>query len=68
MIIYSFLDEYDIENKTIIPFCTHGGSGLSDTDKTINDLESNAEVKEGLAIRDSEVDSSENDIVDWLNN
>ena len=42
MIIYSFLDEYDLSGKTIAPFCTSGGSGLSGTPRTIQNEEPNA--------------------------
>lgn len=41
MIMYSFFDEYDFSDKTIIPFSTHGGSGLADTISTIQELEPN---------------------------
>lgn len=34
MPIYTFLEEYDFGEKTIIPFVTHGGSGFSNTRKT----------------------------------
>lgn len=30
-ILYTFFDTYDLSGKNIIPFCTHGGSGLSGT-------------------------------------
>ena len=35
MILYSFFDSYDLKDKKIIPFNTHGGSGFSDTINTI---------------------------------
>ena len=35
MAMYSFFDEYDLSNKTIIPFNTSGGSAFSDTINTI---------------------------------
>ena len=35
MILYIFFEDYDLSNKTITLFCTSGGSGLSDTEKTI---------------------------------
>ena len=37
MIVYNFLESYDFSEKTVIPFCTHGGSGLSGTESTIED-------------------------------
>lgn len=39
MAVYSFLDEYDFSGKTNIPFCTHGGSGFSNTVATFDDDE-----------------------------
>ncbi len=38
MILYSFFEDYDLSNKTIAPFCTSGGSGLSDTEKQFKHL------------------------------
>lgn len=66
MALYTFFDEYDFSGKTIVPFCTHGGSGLSDTVNSIKKEESNATVFEGLAIRDSNIDKSDDDVITWL--
>ena len=66
MVVYSFLDEYDLSGKTIIPFCTHGGSGLSGTVGSIKNEEPDADVKDGLAIRDNALDSSDSAIESWL--
>lgn len=38
MIVYNFLESYDLSGKTIVPFCTHGGSGLSGTERTIEEI------------------------------
>lgn len=37
-IVYHFLESYDLSGKTIVPFCTHGGSGLSGTESTIAEI------------------------------
>lgn len=66
MAVYSFLDEYDLSGKTVLPFCTHGGSGLSQTDINIQDEEKDAKVTEGLAIRDSSLDDADGEIDQWL--
>ena len=66
MAVYSFLDEYDLSGKTVLPFCTHGGSGLSQTDKNIQDEEKDAKVTDGLAISDSSLDDADGDIDQWL--
>ena len=61
------LDDYDLSNKTIIPFNTSGGSAFSDTINTIKKLEPNANVIEGITIRAEDVESSQNEINEWLN-
>ena len=67
MIMYSFFDEYDFSDKTIIPFSTHGGSGLADTISTIQELEPNANVYEqGLSISRNDVENSSEEISQWL--
>ena len=67
MAVYSFLDNYDLSGKTIVPFVTSGGSGLSGTPSNIKNEEPNANVVEGLSIYDSDARSSRNEVVDWLN-
>ena len=67
MNMYSFFDEYDFSDKTIIPFSTHGGSGLADTISTIQELEPNANVYEqGLSISRNDVENSSEEISQWL--
>lgn len=67
MIMYSFFDEYDFSDKTVIPFSTHGGSGLADTISTIQKLEPNASVYEqGLSISRNNVENSSEEISQWL--
>lgn len=68
MVVYSFLDKYDLSGKTVIPFCTHGGSGLSGTVGSIKNEEPDADVKDGLAIRDNALNSSDSAIDSWLSN
>lgn len=50
MVVYTFLEANDFSGKTIIPFCTHGGSGLSGTDRNIAKVCPNAKVLSGLDI------------------
>lgn len=67
MPIYSFLDQYDLSNKTIVPFTTHGGSGLSGTSANIANEEPDAVVTEGLAINGDAVDDCQDEVNEWLN-
>ena len=57
MAVYTFLEHYDFTGKTIHPFCTHEGSGLSGTVEDIRKAAPGATVTAGLAIRGSSVDS-----------
>ena len=70
MIIYSFLESYDFANKKIIPFCTHGGSGLSSTDQRITLACPNSEILQGFEIRGTvaqkNFSESEQKVSDWL--
>lgn len=69
-IIKVFLQSYDFSGKTIIPFCTHGGSGLAGTDRTIGELCPDSAIGEGLAIRGSTAqndrDSAKESVTKWL--
>ncbi len=50
MIIYTFLESHDFSGKTVIPFCTHGGSGLSGTEGTLRRRLSNSRLMKGLGV------------------
>ena len=66
MPIYTFLDEYDLSGKTIAPFITHGGSGLSGTPENIKEEEPNATVTEGLAVSGSSSRNAQSTVNNWL--
>ena len=66
MPLYTFLETYDLSGKTIIPFCPHGGSGFSRTERTIAELQPGATVREdGLTISRNEVADSADQIASW---
>lgn len=66
MPIYSFLEEYDFSGKTIIPFCTHGGSRFSDAIKTIREKVKQATVLDGYAVARERVKDAEAGVLHWL--
>lgn len=66
MAVYTFLEAFDWTGKTIHPFCTHEGSGLSGTGQKIARACKGARVAEGLAIRGSDADRCEGQINRWL--
>lgn len=66
MPIASFLEEYDFSGKTILPFCSHGGGGLGQSQTAIAKLVPNAVLAEGLAINYSGGSSMPDDVTKWL--
>ena len=66
MPVWTFLEEKDFTNKKVLPFCTHEGSGLGQSESDIKKLIGDAEVLKGLAINGSEVNNSEKQIKKWL--
>ena len=69
MIVYNFLESYDLSGKTIVPFCTHGGSGLSNTESTIADI-TGGTMKDGFAIpgttAQNDRDTARSEVTKWL--
>lgn len=46
-IIDTFMESYDFSGKTVVPFCTSGGSGLGSTSSNLQALAKGAKVIEG---------------------
>lgn len=66
MAVFTFLESYDFSGKTIVPYCTHEGSGLGSSERDTKKLCPTAKVLSGLAIRGGTVGSADNDLVNWL--
>lgn len=64
--VLSFLNEYDLSGKTVIPFCTHDGYGAGGSYGTIREASHAAESPEGLAIEAKDISSAENTVSAWL--
>jgi len=72
MICYTFFEDNAdaLSGKTLIPFSTHEGSGLSGFDRKLSAVISDAEVLDGLAIRGNDAkndkDKVREAVKDWL--
>lgn len=66
MPVVSFLESYDFSGKTIIPFCSHEGSGLGGGVSDIEAACPKSDVLEGFAVRGSMVRDSQTDISKWI--
>jgi len=69
-VMMTFLESNDFSGKTVIPFCTHGGSGLAGTEREIADVCPNAKILSGLAVvgKDAQNDfpAVQKDVDAWL--
>jgi flavodoxin len=66
MPVWTFLEACDLTGKTVLPFCTHEGSGLGDSARDLKRLCPGATVLKGLPIRGSAVREAEQDLAAWL--
>lgn len=66
--VLSFLNEYDLSEKTVIPFCTHDGYGAGNSYSTIREVSHAAESPEGLAIEAKDVRDAADTVAAWLEN
>lgn len=51
MPVYTFIEKHNWQGKTIIPFCTHEGSGLGSTDSKLKAACQGATMLKGLAVQ-----------------
>ena len=66
MAVYTFLESYDFTGKKIHPFCTHEGSGLSNTESDIKKSAKGAVIEKGIAIHGSSVDQAKDVLERWI--
>ena len=68
MPVYTFLDTYNLDGKTIIPFCTSSSSASGTSITDIKNLEPNANVLSGLSIKGSNVgeENTKKEVDTWI--
>lgn len=70
MPVYTFIESYDFSGKTVIPFCTHAGSGLSGTVQTLRGKLESAEVLDGFDIAGTTAQNNQDEakkaVLGWL--
>ena len=62
MAVRSFMDKHDLSGKTILPFCTHEGSGMGRSVKDLKNALPNSVIKPGLPIKGTRVHHQDSDI------
>ena len=63
-IISTFLEAYDFDGKTIVPFCTSGSSGIGSSARNVEGLTSGATWLDGQRFSGS---ASEDSVEQWVN-
>ena len=64
--VATFLSDYNLKGKTIVPFMTHGGGGMGRSVSEIKKLCPQSTVLEGLPINGRMVRRSEENVTNWL--
>lgn len=63
-IMSTFMESYDFSGKTIVPFCTSGGSGIGSSAEKLAELTDGAQWVEGERFSGS---ASRDEIIEWVN-
>lgn len=63
-IVSTFMESYDFSGKTIVPFCTSGGSGIGSSASNLEELTSNAEWLDGQRLNGG---ASQDEVMEWVN-
>ena len=66
-ILYTFLELYDFNGKTVIPFSTNGGSGLAGTVNTIKNKLPEANVESSaFTMSRNNMEEAPEEVKSWL--
>lgn len=63
-IVSTFVESYDFSGKTIVPFCTSGGSGVGSSAKNLEQLTDGADWLPGKRLNGSD---SQDTVMEWVN-
>ena len=63
-IVSTFMESYDFSGKTIVPFCTSGGSGIGSSESNLERLTSGATWLDGRRLNGSD---SQDTVMEWVN-
>lgn len=66
MAVFSFLDSYDFTGKTVIPFCSHGTSGVG---RSIRDLKAylpDSEILEEIGVYRQDTENAQSAVQEWI--
>jgi flavodoxin len=65
-VVRTFLEQYDLSGKTIVPFCTHGGSAFGRSLDRLRRLCPGAKILNGLEVYGTRAGSCADEVTQWL--
>lgn len=66
MPVFSFLEQHNFKGKTIVPFCTHGTSGISDTISDLVKLNLGATIAPYFDVYRGDVAKARDEVGKWI--
>lgn len=64
--VFTFLEQFNLNQKTIKPFCTHEGSGMGHSEADLKQICQGANVTKGLALVGSTVSNCDGLLRHWI--
>jgi flavodoxin len=65
-VVRTFLEQYNLSGKTIIPFCTHGGSAFGRSLDRLRRLCPRATITSGFEVYGTRARNCRDDVTQWL--
>ncbi|MBD5112378.1 MAG: flavodoxin [Ruminococcaceae bacterium] len=66
MPVFTFLEEYDLSGKTVIPFTSYGNGVWSKSVNSLKETLPNSTIKDGLAVQENNFNSMPQEVREWL--
>lgn len=67
MAVFSFVEQHDFSGKTVIPFCTHGGSGFASSVGDLQDaLPDGVVLQDGFSVSGTSASDSQGEVEAWI--
>mgnify|MGYP003179199803 FL=1 len=66
MPMFTFLEQYDLSGKTIVPFVTHGGGGVANFVSDLKKAVPGATVLDALVVSGGSAQNAQSDVSAWL--
>ena len=66
MAVYTFLEKFNFKGKRFLPFATHEGSGMGESESELRKCCPDSKIEKGLALLGSNCHSCKSEVERWL--